>query len=108
MSAGNLYVPGSSRVQEFSTAGASIRTFDEGGSPHGIATEPTSGNLYVTDPAKHRVAEFSSEGSAIATFGSAGSGSGELSEPKGVAMGSSGIAYVADTGNQRLEEWVLP
>jgi len=107
ISGGNLYVSEQGRVQEFSTAGAPIRTFDEGGSPHGIASDPVSGNLYVDEPAKDRAQEFSATGGALASFGTAGSGSGQLSDPKGVAVGPAGL-FIADTGNGRIEEWVLP
>ena len=49
-SGGNLYVSEVSphRVQELSTSGAFIAAFDEAGSlPSGIATDPSTGNLYV-------------------------------------------------------------
>ena len=71
--------------------------FDEAGSgtgksklPWGIASDPTTGNLYVTEVGNNRVQEFSPSGSFIAAFGSAGSGAGQLSAPKGVAVGSTG------------------
>jgi DNA-binding beta-propeller fold protein YncE len=54
------------------------------------------------------VQEFSASGAFIATFGSAGSGAGQLSGPQGVAVSSSGTIFIADTLNQRIEEWVLP
>ena len=38
----------------------------------------------------------------------AGQGSGELSLPKGVAVSASGQIYIADTGNNRVEEWAAP
>ena len=49
--------------------------------------------------------EFSSAGSFITAFGSAGSGSGQFSDPKGVAVGSTGTVFVADSRNNRVEEW---
>jgi tripartite motif-containing protein 71 len=52
------------------------------------------------------VQEFSSAGAFVATFGSSGSGSGQLQAPKGVAMSSSGNVLIADTGNNRVEEWL--
>ena len=39
-------------------------------------------------------------------FGSGGSGNGQFSGPRGVAVNSSGTAYVADTANNRVQEWV--
>ena len=117
ISGGHLYVSESSnsRVQEFSTTGEFIRQFDERGSgtgksngTYGIATDPTTGNLYVTELANNRVQEFSSTGAFIATFGSQGSGTGQFSGPRAVAVRTTGIVYVADTGNQRVEEWAAP
>jgi tripartite motif-containing protein 71 len=111
----NLYVaePLLGRVQEYSTAGTSLATFDERGTgngksslPMGIATDPTTGNLYVTDFGSDRVQEFSSSGSFIAAFGSGGSGAGQFSFPKAVAVGSSGRFFVADSANNRIEEWL--
>jgi hypothetical protein len=39
-------------------------------------------------------------------FGSAGSGAGQLSGPGGITI-SNGFAYVADTGNNRVEKWAV-
>ncbi len=106
-SGGHLYVAevNTGRVQELSSSGAFIAQFDETGSlPDGIATDPTTGDLYVSELA-NRVQEFSPTGSHLATFGSYGSGNGQLSSPHGVAVGSSGTIYVADSRNERLQEW---
>jgi DNA-binding beta-propeller fold protein YncE len=114
-SGGHLYVAELGRVQEFSSSGGFIRVFDERGSgngksnfPFGIATDPTTGDLYVSETGADRVQKFSPEGSFIATFGSPGSGVGQFSDPQGLAVGSSGTIYVADSGNHRVQEWVLP
>jgi DNA-binding beta-propeller fold protein YncE len=53
-----------------------------------------------------RVQEFSSAGGFIVAFGSAGSGNGQFSGPRGVAFSASGTLYVADTGNNRVQEWM--
>ena len=92
-----------------------LRVFDERGSgngksqiPSGIASDPTTGNLYVSDVGSNRVQEFSSAGAFIAAFGSQGSGAGQFSDPKGVAVGSSGTVFIADTANNRIEEFAAP
>ncbi len=117
VSGGDVYVSESSnqRIQEFSTAGTFVRAFDEAGSgtgksslPWGIATEPSTGNLYVSEVGNDRVQEFSPSGAFIAAFGSAGSGAGQLSYPRGLTVSSTGIILLADTGNDRIEEWLLP
>ena len=74
--------------------------------PYGIASDAT-GNLYVTELG-NRVQKFSATGSFIGAFGSTGTGSGQFSGPQAVAVGSSGIIYVADTHNNRVQEWILP
>ena len=61
------------------SAKSSLAIFDERGSgngksnfPSGIATDPTSGDLYVSETGADRVQKFSPEGSFITTFGSPG------------------------------------
>ena len=115
ISGGNLYVSeeANSRVQELSTSGEFIRAFDEKGSgsgksnqPYAIATEASTGDVYVTEVGSERVQVFSAEGAFLNTFGTPGSGEGQFSAPKGVAVSSSGKVFVADTGNERLQEWL--
>ena len=109
VSAGHLYVVEMFRVQELSLTGGYIRTFDEAGSgtgrasfPYGIAADPKTHDLYVSEVGNDRVQEFSPEGAFIAAFGSAGSGGGQLSGPLGLGVDPSGGVFVADTGNNRV------
>ncbi len=104
---GDLYVVGIG-VQEFSTSGEYVRQFDEGlhDVPWGIATDPTTDDLYVVEAESNRVQEFSPEGTLLAAYGSPGTGDGQFSDPRGVAFNSSGDLFVADRGNRRVQEWV--
>jgi len=124
-SGGHLYVSEASfgRVVELSTSGEVLKQFGSLIKPSGIATDPSTGNLYVTElgtnslryneskkefayeHTNNRVQELSPEGSLIATFGSYGSGAGQFSSPRGLAV-SAGTVYVADTGNKQVQEWV--
>jgi DNA-binding beta-propeller fold protein YncE len=115
VSAGDLFVaePLPGQVQEYSTTGTPLASFDERGSgngksqlPEGIASDPATGDLLVSDAGKDNVQEFSPAGAFIATFGSQGSGPGQFSAPKGVAVSSAGRFFVADTQNNRIEEWL--
>jgi streptogramin lyase len=71
--------------------------------PNGIAAD-TNGDLWVVDAADNRVQELSPHGEYITQFASAGSGEGQLSGPSAIAI-SNGFAYIADTGNNRVEKW---
>jgi len=118
ISGGNLYVVESlaSRVREFSpTTGEVLATFDTAGSgsgksrfPWGIATDPRTGNVYVSEPGNDRVQEFTPAGSYLAAFGSEGAGSGQFKSPEGIAVAATGRPFVADTANGRVQEWLAP
>jgi hypothetical protein len=102
-------------------------TADGGGAgqldyPIGIATDP-SGDVYVGDSENNRIDEFSAAGAFIKAYGwgvSDGAsqfetctitcqtgiaGAGGLYGPAGVATDSSGDVYVADVGNNRIDEF---
>ena len=76
-------------MQELSTSGEFIRAFDLRGSgsgksnmPYGIATQASTGDLYVTEAGADRVQVFSPEGAFVTTFGSPGSGPGNSPIPR--------------------------
>ena len=52
--------------------------------------------------------EFSSTGTFIAAFGSAGHGAEQFTQPKGIAVSAAGVVLVADTADNRIEEWQRP
>ena len=80
----------------------------------------SAGNVYVPEPFKKtekspsgsgeyeyvpndEVLEYSPTGTPLKTF-TGGAGAGKLKEPTGVAVDSSGNLWVADTGDNRIEE----
>ena len=133
-SKGDVWVtdPANDRVQEFSAAGTLMTTFGTEGSgvgqfigPWGIAVNQSTGNVYVTDQGNNRIQEFKSSGEFIEMFGwgvkngsaelqvclsecragIAGSGGGQVYNEAGVAVDSSGNVWLADYGNNRVQEF---
>ena len=70
-----------------------------------------AGNLYIADRARNEVIESSAAGALVVVAGTgeqgfAGDGglavAAELNGPQGLALGSDGTLYIADTGNERV------
>ena len=68
----------------------------------GIAVSPT-GNIFVSDFAKYNIHVFNIQRQYIQTFGEVGIGKGQLKNPRGLAVDASGLVYVANEGNGRVE-----
>ncbi len=74
--------------------------------PRGVATNPTSGDIYLVDLANHRVQQFTAWGASIRAWGSEGTASGQFgSIPQGIAIDSAGDVYVVDLSNHRVEKF---
>ena len=81
--------------------------------PTGVAVD-AAGDLFVADSLNNRVVEyaynaatasFATSGKIVAGTGTAGSGPTQLSDPQGIALDASGDLFVADTGNNRVQEF---
>jgi|GEM_PF-912844 len=119
-------------VEKFSPNGTLVAKYGVTGSsggqftgPWGIAVDPRNGNVYVSDQGDSRIEELSSAGAFVKTVGWGvsngeakleicekeckaglpGSGAGQLNDVAGVTVDSSGNVWVADFGNNRVEEF---
>jgi tripartite motif-containing protein 71 len=89
--------------------------------PGGMAID-ASGNVYVADYGNYRVQKFDSSGTLLGWWGQgtsttgwhapgspetgvAGTGDGEFNGPGGIAVDASGIVYVSDDGNNRIQKF---
>jgi sugar lactone lactonase YvrE len=122
---GNVYVGDLSRerIVELSPSGVLLRSWGSPGtgpgqfngkfSPSigGIAVAP-NGNVYVTDTWNGRVQEFSPSGAFIRAWGQQNLAQSSLKVddfygPRGIAVSTSGLVYVADTGHKRVQVFDL-
>jgi RHS repeat-associated protein len=110
----NLYIIEFSHyhIEEFDEKGEYLGKFGSHGKengefeePRGIAASPVNGNLYITDLLHDNTQIFSSTGTYVEEFGRYGTAIGQVSGPEAVTINSTGDVYVADTGNNRIEEW---
>jgi DNA-binding beta-propeller fold protein YncE len=59
--------------------------------------------VYVSDIINRRVSVFTSVGKFVTSFGREGKGAGEFSCPHGLAVDNSGVVYVCDIFNNRVQ-----
>ena len=109
---------GDSEVVEFSATAEKIGFFGSTGKEAGEVKEAAglvvSGEMvYVVSRGNDRVVQFKItkaetgkyHAEYVAQFGAKGSGNGQFSEPQGIALNGEGDVWVADSGNNRAEEF---
>ena len=71
-------------------------------SPVSVAIDP-KGVLWAMDDKKSTLAKLDESGKILFSFGSPGSREGELDEPEDFVISKTGIIFVADSGNHRIQ-----
>jgi NHL repeat len=105
----------SSTVLKFSPEGTKLMQIDVGGQPEGsrnpfcgttdIAFAP-NGHLFISDGyGNARILEYTADGKRIREWGSKGTGPGQFRLPHGIAVDKTGIVYVADRENGRIQRF---
>jgi hypothetical protein len=66
-----------------------------------LEVDPTTGSVYVADPANRRIQEFEGNGGFVSKFGTAGTGTGQFgsNQPAQVAVDSNGVVYATDSNS---------
>jgi RHS repeat-associated protein len=72
--------------------------------PTAVAWYPPMKWILVADTANNRIEVFNAKGEYAGQFGKSGVGNGEFKGPEGIAVDSEGNVWVADTGNDRVQE----
>ncbi len=65
----------------------------------------SNNEVYVSDYVNQRIYKFDDNGNYEFNFGDFGLGAGQFNTPKGIAIDSTGSLYVADSGNNRVQEF---
>ncbi|MDY6877137.1 MAG: TIGR03663 family protein [Chloroflexota bacterium] len=121
---GFVYVAdtGNQRIQKFSADGQFVAAWGQNsavevevGLPQGfndpwdVAVAP-DGHIYVADTWNHRIQKLDAGGNPVTAWGLFGQygpeeevGESAFYGPRGIAIGSTGQVYVADTGNKRVQ-----
>ncbi|MGZ6971475.1 MAG: DUF2298 domain-containing protein, partial [Thermoanaerobaculia bacterium] len=70
--------------------------------PRGVASD-AAGRVWVANFGNQCVQVFGADGSPALALGTRGSGPGQFNDPCGVAVGPTGLVFVADTWNGRVQ-----
>ena len=110
---GYVYVaqPVDSRILQYSSIG-NLNSWTTDSSPSGTLptisdiSVDTQGNVYVIT--QNTVKEFDVSGAYVNSWGSTGSGPGQFVNPYAIEVDDySGLIYISDTGNQRIQTFNL-
>ncbi len=106
-SGGNIWVAdtANNRVQKFSSTGTYLAAYTSLKGPTAITTRGSL--IIVADTANNRIVELlnGTPPTWFAQFGTLGSGNGQLNHPEGVGAEAAGNVWVADTTNNRIEQF---
>jgi RHS repeat-associated protein len=100
------------RVQELGETGEYLGQFGSAGAgvgeisrPYGIAAD--NGHVFVGEAGNDRLQEFDEDGGFISDLGTSGSEPGQVSLniPIGLTANATEDVWIADSGNNRVEEW---
>lgn len=70
--------------------------------PFGVAVDPRSGDVLVTDSRNHRVVILTENGDFVRAFGEKGDREGHLQRPTGIAVGRDGSIFVTDSFRDKV------
>jgi len=70
--------------------------------PASVAID-NSGAIWILDRKKSKIARLDESGNILTSIGTSGSGKGELYNAEDFAISSTGIIFVADSGNRRVQ-----
>ena len=108
-STGSVYVADThnNRIKVFTAEGKFLRMFSGCYSkelclPYSVAVD-TSGMVYFSENGTQCIFVVTSEGQFVESFGGVGKGPGEFLCPRGLAVDNSGIVYVYDFNNNRVQ-----
>jgi sugar lactone lactonase YvrE len=66
-------------------------------------TVDKNGALWILDKRNNQVIKLDDSGNPLVTFGASGSRNGQFYDPSDIAISASGIIFVADAGNHRIQ-----
>jgi DNA-binding beta-propeller fold protein YncE len=73
--------------------------------PRGIAVDPVTGQLWVADTKANRIQILNPNCTFVQSFGSLGTGPAQFNWPSAIAIRNDGIAFIADTQNNRVKAY---
>jgi tripartite motif-containing protein 71 len=94
---------GNERIARFTTGGDYLGSRTDAGPAVGIAVSPDGQRIYVND--KRYIRVFDAAGEVITEFGGLGRTLGKLSAPAQIALDAAGNLWVADRGNNRVQQF---
>jgi tripartite motif-containing protein 71 len=102
---GTIYVAdtGNERIARFTTSGDYLGSRTDVGPAVGIAVTPDGSRIYVND--KRYITVYDAAGTDLTRFGGLGKNLGKLASPQQMTLDGAGNLWVADRGNNRIQQF---